>query len=67
MTHTWARRGQQPKVPTSGKRKGYKVLGLIDYFSGRFRLAHSLINRFDRRHGLLLIISRLRYGMGDNQ
>lgn len=36
LAHTWARRGQQPKVPTSGKRKGYKVLGLIDYFSGRF-------------------------------
>jgi transposase len=36
LTYTWARRGQQPKVQTSGKRKGYKVLGLIDYFSGRF-------------------------------
>jgi hypothetical protein len=23
-------------VPTSGKRKAYKVFGLIDYFSGRF-------------------------------
>ena len=28
--------GEQPEVPTSGKRKGYKVFGLIDYFSGRF-------------------------------
>ena len=36
LTYTWARRGQQPKVKTSGKRKGYKVLGLLDYFSGRF-------------------------------
>ena len=36
LTYTWARRGCQPKVQTSGKRKGYKVLGLIDYFSGRF-------------------------------
>ena len=36
LTYTWARRGQQLKVPTSGKRKGYKVFGLIDYFSGRF-------------------------------
>ena len=26
----------QPLVKTSGKRKGYKVFGLIDYFSGRF-------------------------------
>ena len=29
------RRGQQPEVKTSGKRKGYKVFGAIDYFSGR--------------------------------
>lgn len=36
LSYTWARRGCQPQVPTSGKRKGYKVLGLIDYFSGRF-------------------------------
>lgn len=36
LTHTWARRGQQPQIQTSGVRKGYKVFGLIDYFSGRF-------------------------------
>ena len=36
LSYTWARRGQQPEVPTSGKRKGYKVFGLIDSFSGRF-------------------------------
>jgi transposase len=35
LTYTWARRGQQPKVKTSGKRKGDKVVGLIDYFTGR--------------------------------
>jgi transposase len=32
---TWARRGQQPEVPTSGKRKGDKVCGAMAYFSGR--------------------------------
>ena len=36
LTYTWARRGQQPKVKTSGKRKGYKVFGLMEYFTGRF-------------------------------
>ena len=36
LSYTWAPKGQQPAVPTSGKRKAYKVLGLIDYFSGRF-------------------------------
>jgi transposase len=33
--YTWAEKGQQPLIKTCGKRKGYKVFGLIDYFSGR--------------------------------
>ena len=33
---TWAKCGEQPIVKTSGKRKGYKVFGLIEFFSGRF-------------------------------
>jgi transposase len=36
LSYTWAPTGQQPEVPTSGQRKGYKVFGLIDYFSGQF-------------------------------
>lgn len=36
LSYTWSRRGEQPTVKTSGKRKGYKVFGLIEYFSGRF-------------------------------
>jgi transposase len=35
LSYTWARRGRQPEVPTSGKRKGSKVFGAIEYFSGR--------------------------------
>jgi len=35
LSDPWARRGQQPEVPTSGKRKGYKVFGVIESFSGR--------------------------------
>jgi transposase len=35
LSSTWARRGQQPAVPTSGKRKGDKVFGAMAYFSGR--------------------------------
>jgi hypothetical protein len=34
LTYTWARRGQQPKGKTSGKRKGYTVCGLSEYFTG---------------------------------
>jgi hypothetical protein len=36
LTYTWARRGQQPKVKTSGTRTGYKGFGLIDAFTGHF-------------------------------
>ena len=35
LGYTWAPRGQQPLVKTCGKRTGYKVWGLIDYFTGR--------------------------------
>lgn len=36
LSYTWAPVGQQPVVHTSGSRKGYKVFGLIDYFTGKF-------------------------------
>lgn len=36
LSYTWARKGQQPTVKTSGKRKGYKTLGFIEYFTGHF-------------------------------
>lgn len=35
LGYTWAPIGEQPVVPTTGKRKAYKVCGLIDFFSGR--------------------------------
>jgi len=36
LSYTWALIGRQPVVKTCGKRKGYKVFGAIDFFSGRF-------------------------------
>lgn len=35
LSYTWAPIGQQPTIKTCGKRKAYKVFGLIDLFSGR--------------------------------
>jgi transposase len=35
LGYTWAPRGHQPVVKTTGKRRGYKVFGLIEFFSGR--------------------------------
>jgi len=46
LGYTWAPVGQQPVVKTTGKRKGYKVFGLIDFFSGRF-FYQGLTERFN--------------------
>lgn len=35
LSYTWAPIGQQPTIKTTGKRKSYKVFGLIDLFTGR--------------------------------
>ena len=35
LGYTWAPLGQQPVVKTTGRRRAYKVFGLIEYFSGR--------------------------------
>ncbi len=35
LSYSWAPRGQQPEIKTSGKRKGYKMFGVIEYFSGK--------------------------------
>jgi transposase len=46
LGYTWAPRGQQPLIKTCGKRKAYKVWGLIDYFSGRL-FHHGSTARFN--------------------
>jgi transposase len=46
LSYTWSRRGHQPEVLTSGKRKGYKVFGAIEYFSGRL-FSQGLEGRFN--------------------
>lgn len=46
LSYPWARRGQQPEVPTRGKRKGYQVFGAIEYFSGRL-FCQGLEGRFN--------------------
>src|SRR5215475_8715830 len=46
LSYTWAKQGHQPEVSTSGKRKGYKVFGAIEYFSGRL-FAQGIEGRFN--------------------
>lgn len=46
LSYTWALKGQQPTIKTSGKRKGYKVFGAIDFFTGRL-FYQAITDRFD--------------------
>jgi len=57
LSYTWARRGHQPEVPISGKRKGYKVFGAITYVSGRL-FSQGIEGRFtsDSDQGFLRMI-----------
>jgi hypothetical protein len=36
LSRTWAPRGQQPVVKTTGRRKGMKLFGAIEFGSGAF-------------------------------
>ena len=36
LGYTWAPIGQQPLIKTTGKRKAYKVFGLIEFVTGQF-------------------------------
>ena len=46
LSYTWAPVGQQPQIKTTGIRKGYKVFGCIEFFSGRL-LYQGLEERFN--------------------
>ncbi len=46
LSYTWARRGQTPTVKTVGKRKAYKTVGLIEFFSGRL-FHHGIEGKFN--------------------
>jgi len=49
LSYTWAPVGEQPLVKTSGKRKGYKVFGVIELRSGR-SIFQTLTERFNSEH-----------------
>jgi len=46
LSYTWAPVGHQPLVKTTGIRKGYKVFGVIEFFSGRL-IYQGLEDRFN--------------------
>ena len=46
LSYTWAPVGQTPLVKTTGIRKGYKLFGLIEFFTGRL-LYQGIEGRFD--------------------
>jgi transposase len=46
LSYTWALVGHQPQVKTTGLRKGYKVFGAIEFFSGQL-LYQGIEERFN--------------------
>jgi len=46
LSYTWAPKGQQPRVKTTGLRKGHKVFGAIEFFSGQL-LYQGMEERFN--------------------
>lgn len=62
LSYTWAIRGHQPTVKTSGNRRAYRVFGLIDYFTGKF-FSQSTTERFNSdtyQHFLKGVLARTR-------
>ncbi len=62
LSYTWARRGQQPEVKTAGKRRGYKVLGLIEYGAGRlfYECTHARLNSATYEAFLTLVLEQIK-------
>jgi len=46
LSYTWAPQGTQPTVKTAGKRKGYKVWGALEFFTGQL-VYQTQTTRFD--------------------
>jgi transposase len=62
LSYTWSRKGKQPTIKTCGIRKGYKVFGLIDYFTGRlfYKCLESRFNSGSYIQFLKEVLSRTR-------
>lgn len=63
LGYTWAPKGQQPTVKTSGRRKGYKVFGLIEFFSGRL-FWKGQVDRFNAESYLAFLTDVLAHTEG---
>ena len=58
LSYTCAPTGQQPLVKTTGLRKGYKVFGVIEFFSGRL-IYQGLEDRFNSDHYQTFLLNLL--------
>jgi len=77
LSRTWAPRGKQPKIKTTGIRKGLKMFGAIEFFNGDFHFMETpdkfngqsyteflkhLLNQYDRP--IILIEDGAKYHGG---
>jgi transposase len=62
LSYTWAPVGQQPLVKTTGLRKGYKVFGAIEFFSGRliYQGTEERFNSQTYQTFLLFLLAKVR-------
>jgi transposase len=58
LGYTWAPKGQQPTVRTSGKRRAYKVFGLIEFFTGQV-FFHGIQDKFKSESYIAFLTSVL--------
>ena len=54
LGYTWATIGQQPRIKTTGKRKAYKVFGLIEFFTGRL-FYHGVVGKLNAQSYLAFL------------
>lgn len=47
LYRTWARRGHQPQIPTTGQRNTQKIFGAVDLYRPRFYYRHGSIFQGD--------------------
>ena len=43
LYQTWARRGHQPLIPTTGQRNTQKIFGAVDLYRPRFYYQHGTV------------------------
>lgn len=61
LHRTWARKGNQPAIPTTGARQSVKVFGCVDLYAARFMYHRDTVFNADTYLDFLVRIARRYY------